>query len=515
MNLHDYLARSAEARGPAIAVEEADAKITYRGLADLAALLRRHLIWLGVKPGDRVGICLQKSIDAIAAIFGVLEAGAAYVPLDPAAPSRRNAFILNDCSVKVLLVERAFEAPLQAELALLGCAPECVVLDEVGGGSGLQGAIRANQGAADVRWTPGLRVAASSLAYILYTSGSTGLPKGVMLSHQNGVSFVEWCLRTFHATASDRLSSHAPFIFDLSIHDVFVSIASGASLVLIPEALAKDAPQLAHIIAERRISIWYSVPYILNLMAQFGKLASKDYSALRAVLFAGEAFPTAQLQALHAEWPGARYYNLYGPTETNVCTHYEVPSPLPHACSQPLPLGRLCDHLRSVVVKDDGQEAPAGVEGELCVSGSNVLIGYWNRAEQTAEAFLPRPGRYYRTGDIVVSGEDGMLRFLGRRDRMVKKRGFRVELGEIEACLHAHPRVREVAVTTCADEANGIVITANVSLWDSGRMSVIELRKYCTGHLPIYMIPDRFNFCNALPRTGTDKVDYQRLIGEA
>jgi amino acid adenylation domain-containing protein len=276
----------------------------------------------------------------------------------------------------------------------------------------------------------------SRLAYVLYTSGSTGRPKGVMLSHRNAACFVDWCSDTFQPTEHDRFSSHAPFHFDLSVLDIYVSIRHGATLVIVEEGLGKEPLRLAPWIAEKRISIWYSAPSILSMMAQFGKLEQFDYSALRMVLFAGEVFPIRHLRLLKSLWRHLRYFNLYGPTETNVCTWYEVPQDIPDSQTEPVPIGRACSHCRTLVVDPEERPVLQGAEGELCIAGPSVLEGYWDLPEQTAKAFLAgQSERWYRTGDIVSEQPDGNFRFLGRRDRMVKKRGYRIELGEIESAL--------------------------------------------------------------------------------
>ncbi|HKQ58207.1 MAG TPA: AMP-binding protein, partial [Candidatus Eisenbacteria bacterium] len=350
--------------------------------------------------------------------------------------------------------------------------------------------------------------------YILYTSGSTGKPKGVMLSHRNATSFVGWCIETLGPTADDVFSSHAPFHFDLSILDLYVPLASGASLVLIPEDSGKEPLALAELIERERITVWYSTPSILSLLVQYGKLETRDTSRVRTVCFAGEVFPIVHLRALTAIWPAKRYLNLYGPTETNVCTWHEVPAAIPAERTEPFPIGRVCSHLEALVVDASGQPVAEGAEGELCIRGAGVMQGYWNLPDQTARAFVARPdgSRWYRTGDLVVAEAGGIFIFRGRNDRMVKKRGYRVELGEIEVSLYRHPAVREAAVVAVADAEAGVTIRAHLATRDGGRLSIIELKRFCASHLPRYMIPDSFSFHAELPRTSTDKTDYQRLI---
>jgi amino acid adenylation domain-containing protein len=268
--------------------------------------------------------------------------------------------------------------------------------------------------------------APDDLAYILYTSGSTGKPKGVMLSHRNETSFVDWCSDALDPQPSDRFSSHAPFHFDLSILDINVPIKHGAMLVLISEEAGKDPARLAAYAADKRISVWYSTPSILSLLAQYGDLANRDFSAMRIVHFAGEVFPVKHLRALRALLPGRRCFNLYGPTETTVCRFYEVPSQTPEERTEPSPIGKVCSHLRGTAVDENQQVVSCGEEGELCIDGPGVMQGYWNLPEQSAKAFLDdtSDGRWYKTGDLVVEDESGDYIYRGRRDRMIKKRGY-------------------------------------------------------------------------------------------
>jgi len=514
VNLHDYLRRGAARDPKAIAVQEVSgASITYEQLELLSDRLRDRLVSCGVVEGDRVGIYLRKTIDTVGTVFGILKAGATYVPVDPTAPPTRNAYILDNCSVRTAVIEQRFEQGLRRELELLGNQTPLLVVAEAGGGAGLRGMLDAQDARGAAPRVATRSVPQSNLAYILYTSGSTGKPKGVMLSHENATSFVDWCVQVFEPRATDRFSSHAPFHFDLSILDIYTPLGAGATLVLIPEDLGKEPVGLAQAIADLKITVWYSAPSILAMIAQFGKLSTYDYSALRTVLFAGEVFPVVHLRSLTEQWPRPRYYNLYGPTETNVCTYYEVKLPVPSDRTDPYPIGKVCENLFGLVVGLDDQEVPRGSEGELCIAGPNVLVGYWSLPENTARAFLSHADRrYYHTGDIVIEEPNGDFRFVGRRDRMVKKRGFRVELGEIETCLYKHPKIKEAAVVALSDDS-GVVVVAHLSAEGGGRVSLIELKKFCADHLPVYMIPDKFTFHEKLPKTSTDKIDYQTLKG--
>jgi amino acid adenylation domain-containing protein len=495
-----------------VAVEEAESgSIRYGELACLSDRLRDRLLQRGVEPGNRVGLCMRKSADAVASIFGIMKAGAAYVPADPTAPASRNAFIFHDCAVKVLLVEERLAEALRLEFSQVSFAPEMIILKGTGAGIPLARALDQLDANKPAALTPSAAANPDRLAYILYTSGSTGRPKGVMLSHGNAACFIDWCSSVFTPNEHDRFSSHAPFHFDLSILDIYVSLKHGATLVLVEEQLGKEPARLAPWIAEKKITIWYSAPSILSLLAQFGRLEQHDYSSLRLVLFAGEVFPIKYLKLLKSLWVNPRYFNLYGPTETNVCTFYEVPRLIPESQIEPVPIGKACCYCERLVVNEVGTEAARGAEGELCIAGPSVLEGYWNLPENTAKAFLPgRHTRWYRTGDIVVELPDGNYKFLGRRDRMIKKRGYRIELGEIEAALYRHPAIKEAAVLAFPDD-EGIPIKAFASTRNGSKLSIIELKKFCSENLPLYMVPDLFSCLESLPKTSTDKIDYQKL----
>jgi L-proline---[L-prolyl-carrier protein] ligase len=493
-------------------IEPGQGAISYGELNTLSDQLRDRLYHLGVNRGDRVGIYLHKSIDALASVLGILKTGAAYVPVDPGAPPSRNAYILSDCQVKTVIIEDCFVKDLTAEWKAGEDNPRFLILEHTGGGKYIKEML--DQAQASIPISSGKSVSPSldDLAYILYTSGSTGKPKGVMLTNRAAISFVDWCSDAFEPESSDRFSSHAPFHFDLSILDIYLPIKHGASLVLIPEETGKDPVRLAELISESKITIWYSAPSILSFLAQYGRLERYDYSSLRTVLFAGEVFPIKHLRALKKLLPNPRYFNLYGPTETNVCTFYEIPQIIPEDRTHPYPIGKACSNYRIRILDELGSEVPSGNEGELCANGSGMMIGYWNLPERTASAFLVDSSgdKWYKTGDIVLEASDGNYIYVARRDRMVKKRGYRIELGEIEAGLYRHPAIKEAAVIALQNE-DGVKIRAFVSHHTDSRPSIIELKQFCAQNLPAYMVPDLFSFLDFLPKTSTDKIDYQKL----
>jgi acyl-coenzyme A synthetase/AMP-(fatty) acid ligase len=242
-------------------------------------------------------------------------------------------------------------------------------------------------------------------------------------------------------------------------------------------------------------------------------LRQYDCSSLRIVLYAGEIFPLGPLRELRKLLPGVTFYNLYGPTETNVCTFYRLPDDISEL-NESVPIGEPCPYARTKVVDDNGQTVAAGEMGELLVAGGSVMQGYWAGAERRADPFAVDSAgeRWYRTGDFVREDAGRNYRFLGRRDRMVKKHGYRVELDEIEACLHRHPAIKEAAVVGVDNSVAGMQITAFVAS-PGAKLSIIELKKFCVENLPAYMVPDFFRFHAVLPKTSTSKIDYTSLKG--
>jgi amino acid adenylation domain-containing protein len=509
-NLCEYLEQSVREHPDRTAVVDPSGQtLTYRELYERALRVAGFLVKTGIQPGDRVGVIAPKGVDVVATLFGVMSAGAAYVPADYTAPASRNRTLLADCAVKAVFLDPRCNAIIEEWPT--SERPYVVWFDS----GDVTAAAPGTSWSAAVSHPPiGDRrlVGPEGLAYILYTSGSTGTPKGVTLTQENATSFVDWCSREFVPTPSDRFSSHAPFHFDLSILDLYVPLKHGAVLYLVSEELGKSPDGLAAFIASNRLTVWYSTPSILSLLAQFGQLDKRDCTSLRLVLFAGEVFPVKHLRSIVERWPHAAFYNLYGPTETNVCTFAKIPSPIPADRVESYPIGFLCDHCEGLVLDvPAGTEVPSGEEGLLHIAGESLFQGYWNRP--TDDLFFERNGRrYYNTGDVVRETEDVGYIYVGRRDRMVKRRGYRIELAEIERGVYQNERIREAAVIALPDAWAGVKIIACVAPQPGPRPSIIELKTYCATALPAYMIPDAFLILDALPRTSTDKVDYQSLI---
>jgi amino acid adenylation domain-containing protein len=487
--LHDLLSASAERAPAAEAVRFQENSLSYGELEAATNRVAKVLGELGVAPGDPVLLSLPRSVESIVGLLAIMKAGGCCVPVEASTPAPRLHAVLEQCGAKVAVAAAELEVALE-------------VVDPAAVASGPDE-------------PPAVTVSEDDLAYILFTSGSTGTPKGVMLTHRNVRTFVDWAVRTFELGPEDRLSNHAPLNFDLSTLDVFGALAAGASVTLVPERASMFPTRLAELIARERLTVWYSVPSVLTLLATHGRPEARDLSSLRFVLFAGEVFPTKYLRALMQSVPGPRYFNLFGPTETNVCTYYEVPSP-PHG-DEPIPIGRACEGLLVVALDERGRtvEQP-GREGVLHVGGPGVTPGYYGRPEETEAAFVVHDGqRLYCTGDWVTIDGDGNFLFLGRRDHMIKSGGHRIELGEVEAALYSHPAVREAVAVPVPDDLLGNRIRAVVVPVTPDALSEQEIRAHCGGRLPRYMVPVEVELRSELPRTSTDKVDRARLALES
>ena len=487
--------------------------LRYGELDTLSTQLAHVLREVGVRRGDRVGLYLTKSLESVIGIYGIMKAGAAYVPLDPFAPPSRLAAVLGDCGIRCLVTCEAMvdsveklRACFSGIEALIGVLPK----EHLG--------LRAIPWA-EVRSAPFSPASGApieqDLAYILYTSGSTGNPKGIMHTHRSALSFVEWAAREVGLRAADRLSNHAPFHFDLSTFDLFASALAGATTILIPEAVTKFPANVAELIEIERITVWYSVPLALLQLLARGALAARDLSRLRWVIFAGELFPTKHLRELMSRLPGARFSNWYGPTETNVCTSYHVP-PLPPGSDEPIPIGRACANTETLVVDPADRPVSPGEVGELLVRGAVVMRGYWGRPEPDPRAFFCRAASsrsdvFYRTGDLVEELPSGDYRFVGRRDRQVKTRGYRVELDEIEAALLSHPAVTEASVYAVPDAEGSSRIEAVVILEPGAAVEPAALVDHIALRLPAYAVPACLRVSDDFPRTSTGKVDRREL----
>ncbi|MEL7511580.1 MAG: amino acid adenylation domain-containing protein [Cyanobacteria bacterium J06554_3] len=494
--------------------------ITYALLLRRANGLAQWLAAHGVKRGDRVGIYLPKSLASAIAIYGIWKAGAAYVPLDPSAPPARISHMLNDCDVRHLITHKSKRRQLPEVLAnapSVTCVvgvPETVDLAVGSGGDLGTDIIRCDWDELPVSEnSPDIKVLAQDLAYILYTSGSTGMPKGMMHTHYSGLSYAQLVARTYGLDQCDRIGNHSPIHFDISMLGFFAGPLVGATTVIIPEAYTKVPASLSQLMQDEALTVWYSVPFALTQLWLRGVLSQRDLSSLRWILFAGEPFPTKYLYAWMAYLPQTRFSNIYGPAEVNQCTYYHVP-PLapgdivPESLS---PIGNVWENSEGLVVDETDRPVSPGEIGELLIRSATMMSGYWQRPDLNAKAFYHtqianQPAVFYRTGDLVQV-RDGQYHFLGRKDRQIKTRGYRVELDAVEAAMVAHPQIEEAATYAVPYEAGSLQIEAVVILKAGVSLPEAELKRYLAERLPAYAIPQKIEQMTSFPRTGTGKID--------
>jgi len=502
-HLSEILVRSAVEFPDRVAIQEPGKEaLSYGTLHQRCAQLKTLLLLQGIGPGERVGIFIPKSMDSVCAILATLASGAAYIPVDAHAPASRGSYIFADCQAKAIFVSNELANDLESAMPAGGKLLELPGFD-----------FKLYLSHYPKKKTLDLP---EDLAYMLYTSGSTGVPKGVMITHRNALCFIEWCANQFDIQADDVFSSIAPFHFDLSIFDLYTSLLRGASLVLINQKVAKNPMLLAQLIADHQIKVIYATPTLLKLILNYGKCDRYDHSSLRLVIFAGEVFAIPPLRKLKEQWSQVEFYNLYGPTETNVVTWFRVPEQIAEEQSSPYPIGSDCSYAVCKLWDEAIIEPAPGLRGELIVSGESVAYGYLNLPEKNKQAFFTIGDTiWYKTGDLVEVDENHQYVFVGRKDRMVKRNGYRIELAEIEAALHKHTDIREAGVITHINEKEEVRIKAFIHHSSEEALTAFQLKQFCLEHLPMYMLPDQFVFIDEFPKTSTHKIDYQQLKRQA
>ncbi|WP_338876064.1 non-ribosomal peptide synthase/polyketide synthase [Mycetohabitans endofungorum] len=483
--------------------------LSYAQLNAWANRLAHRLIELGVKLDARVAICVERSPAMVVGLLAIMKAGGACVPLDPAYPCERLAHILNDAAPTIVLADAMGRATLgETALACRTVLEPDVPLDQV---------------------APNPRVAELTprhLAYVIYTSGSTGTPKGVMIEHVqiarlfevtklNGTLNEDQALfdrpRGYSLTPADRVLQKAPFNFDVSIWELFWTLLNGATLVVADADAHKDPVALMDLIAQERITTVHFVPSMLSIFLDTEGV--QRCTSVKHLICGGEALPGATVQRCQTLLPDAQVHNLYGPAENPIGTTFWT---CPVACVEDnIPIGRPIANTRVYLLDAHGQPVPLGAVGELSIGGAGVARGYLNRPELTAERFVPDPfsedanARLYKTGDLARYLPDGNLEFVGRNDDQVKIRGFRIEPGEIEACLTAHPQVRD-AVVLATGEGSAKRLAAYVQAEADAHLAS-TLRAHVAASLPEYMVPSAFVRLDAWPLTPNGKLDRRAL----
>ena len=493
--LHQLFEVQVEKTPEATAVIFEDQSLTYAELNTRANQLANHLRRFGVGSDIPVGICMERSLEMVIALYGILKAGGAYVPLDPDYPSDRLAYILDETQVPVVLVQNRLLDSLpttNAHVLALDTEWESI--------------------AKEPTHTPENLTKPQDLAYVIYTSGSTGKPKGVAIPHTGIVNRLLWMQDAYGLNETDRILQKTPFSFDVSVWEFFWPLITGARLVVAKPQGHKDTAYLARLIAQAQITTLHFVPPVLAVFLEEPGIGS--CVSLRRVFCSGEALPYEVMQR-HFSRLNVPLYNLYGPTEASVdVTHW--------TCTRDthlsiVPIGRPIANTQIYILDSHLNPVPIGVPGELHIGGAGLARGYLNRPDLTKEKFIVDPfsnepgARLYKTGDLSRYLPDGNIEFLGRIDHQVKIHGFRIELGEIEATLAEHPAIRETVVIVRDDGPAGKHLVGYIVTNQDMELDTNLLKNFLTNKLPDYMVPATFVFLDELPLSPNGKVDRKAL----
>ena len=509
--IHHEFEKQAQLTPDRLAVVFENQQLTYRELNERANQLAHYLQQLGVKPEAIVGICVERSIEMVVGILSILKAGGAYLPLDPAYPQERLAWMLEDAQVPLLLTQARLVEALPPHRAKVICLDTdwnsdaySTAMPAVGQG---QTAI-----AQQSRENPTSEVTANNIAYVIYTSGSTGRPKGVMNTHKGLCNRLLWMQDAYQLTADDRVLQKTPFSFDVSVWEFFWTLLNGARLIVAKPGGHQDSAYLVKLITSQQITTLHFVPSMLQVFLEEPELESSK--CLKRVICSGEVLPFGLQERFFARLD-AELHNLYGPTEAAIdVTFWQCKR---QSNSRTVPIGRPIANTQLYVLNSHLQPVPIGVVGELYIGGAGLARGYLNRPELTAEKFIPHPfsnepgARLYKTGDLVRFRPDGNLEFIGRIDHQVKVRGFRIELGEIEGLLGQHPGVREAVVMAREDVPGDQRLVAYVVPATDAALTASQLRNFVKAQLPEYTIPSAFVLMDVLPLTTNGKVDRRAL----
>lgn len=499
-----FLERTVQEHGSKEAVRDGDSVLTFAELraaaGRLAFLIRREAPSARQQP---VAVFLPKSADSIIAFMGILYSGNFYVPMDESLPAARVRTILDNleplCIVTVESTRRALLGMGVDDARLLSVSgaydPEVPVAEEL-----LQETLD--------------RVIDTDPVYAIYTSGSTGVPKGVVVAHRGVIDYIDWAVECFGIDSSVVIGSQSPFYFDNSTLDIYLCMAAGATLVLIPRQWFAFPQRLMEFVNSNRINLIFWVPSVMINVANLRILEGMGESTLTRILFAGEVMPNKQLNYWRKHIPGALYANLYGPTEITVdCTYYPVNREFQD--NEPLPIGFPCRNSDILILNDEGRPVSGQEIGELCVRGSSLALGYWNDPAKTGAAFVQNPlqthypERIYRTGDLVSFNDRGEIVYLGRKDSQIKHMGHRIELGEIETFAIGMERIDIACVLYNRNAEEIVLLYSSVE-----QLEVREIRRELANYLPKYMLPGTIHYVREMPLNANGKIDRVRLHAE-
>ncbi|WP_052429547.1 non-ribosomal peptide synthetase [Paenibacillus borealis] len=484
---------------PAIVL--AGESMSYHELNRRANGLAHELIARGIQPNDHVGVMVKRNMNLIIALLAVLKSGAAYVPVDPGYPAGRKNYILqhSGASAAVCEDEEPLAVPVQIRL-----------------GSAEAAATAAPNSADYPADNPNISIDGSDLAYIMYTSGSTGMPKGVMIEHRSAVNLISWVNRELDMGSRDRGLFVTSVCFDLSVYDIFGLLAAGGTIVLCPESQITDPVSLTRLLLEQRITFWNSVPTTLHYLVRHLTEYLPDFaqSELRHIFLSGDWIPLELARTYSRYFPRAKLTALGGATEAAVWSIYYMVKEVREDWTS-IPYGKPIEQNYWYILDDDLQPVAAGETGELYIGGIGVAQGYIKDPVKTAQAFMPDPfrepetDRMYKTGDLGRMREDGNIEFLGRRDDQVKIRGFRIETKEVEKRLLEYPGIRDAAVTARSHSSGDKYLCAYLTARQF--ISSSDLKQHLSARLPAYMIPSVFVRLEQFPLNANGKVDKKQL----
>ncbi|MCH6255169.1 amino acid adenylation domain-containing protein [Puniceicoccaceae bacterium K14] len=509
--LHQSIAKHATERPSAIAFSCRDQIINYSQLHQKSSQLANCLRSIGVQNLDRIGIFMPKDIQMPVSTYGIMMAGGAYVPIDPNSKADRVEFILENCGIEILItsktklgiVKKVAESQKTPLTTIIGIPDDSLEnLDSISWQSIESHSVE----------PPQTNTREDDLAYVMYTSGSTGQPKGLMHTHRSGLAYAKHSAELYEVTPDDVLGNHAPLHFDISTFEFLTGPFVGAKSVLIPEEELMFPTTLAHFIERERLTFWYSVPLALVQLLTRSDLGEVDLSSLRWILFGGEPFPPKFLSELMKKIPQARFCNVYGPAEVNQCTYYHLPQNFEDT-GKPIPIGHIWSGATALIVDENDTPVPTNHVGELLISSATMMHGYWARPDLNKKAFffeeaLPEfKQRYYRTGDLLKIDEHGILHFYGRKDRQVKIRGYRLELDEVEAAFTAQLEIEEAVATILTDQEGEKEIVLAIILQESQTFETRKSLEIARSSLPHYGLPSRIEVLQDFPRTPTGKPD--------
>lgn len=500
---------SAEKFPEKIAFTQAKTDISYASLISQSNKLANFLESIGVRKGDRVGICMNRSIESAYSVYGIMMCGAIYVPIDSRLPEHRIGEIIADCDMKLVLSQPQFKVKITKIAQAIPTLKHIIGLDNLEGLNEVK-----VFSWVDVFSTPDIKpqtaISEFDPAYIIYTSGTTGKPKGIVHTHYSGFSYAKLSAELYDLSSTDILGNHSHLHYDISTMGYLTMPYVGGCTVIIPEAHTIFPVNLAQLIEEKKMTIWYSVPLALIQLLQTNVLDQHDYGALRWVLFGGESFSKKYIDELYAFMPQVKFSNVYGPAEVNQCTffNFDATDSIPN----PIPLGKAWAETDLKIDHTSSDEK----SGELLVSSSTQMKGYWNKEELNNECFVELKDdagvhkRYYKTGDIVKIASNNDLVFAGRSDRQIKLRGHRVELNEIENTILGIKDVDAVAVYAKKEKDDQSVIYSNIVLYEN-TITAIEIKKIISKLLPPQAMPSEIRIVDSIPRTAAGKVDYKSL----